>query len=211
MNQDDSYTFDPNFTEEEQAKLHLVVAGTLDAITMVEAGANEVSNKQMLDALSYAHELIKELCNAQLDFIANYEKQFGKITQIQATLNNPDISLYEKVQSFLTEEKLQTLYNVGKKDFQKSLDTLDEQTKEYLLKQGDYSEEDDTSGVGAMVYKRVKEVMRKNILESRTRLDGRKPDEVRSIKGEVGLLPRTHGSALFQRGMTQVLNVCTLG
>jgi polyribonucleotide nucleotidyltransferase len=62
-----------------------------------------------------------------------------------------------------------------------------------------------------MVYKRVKEVMRKNILATGTRLDGRKADEVRNIKSEVGLLPRTHGSALFQRGMTQVLNICTLG
>lgn len=62
-----------------------------------------------------------------------------------------------------------------------------------------------------MVYKRVKEIMRKNILESDRRLDGRAPNVVRNIVGEVGFLPRTHGSALFQRGMTQVLNVCTLG
>ena len=62
-----------------------------------------------------------------------------------------------------------------------------------------------------MVYKRVKEVMRKNVLEKEQRLDGRKVNEVRQIKGEVGLIPRTHGSGLFQRGMTQVLNICTLG
>ncbi len=178
---------------------------------MVEAGANEVSNDQMLAALSHAHSLVKDLCNAQLDFIADYEKQFGDIRKIQPTLNNPDVSLYEKVQSYLTEEKLETLYNKGKKDFQKKLDTLDEETKNYLLEQGDYNEDDDTSGVGAMVYKRVKEIMRKNILETDRRLDGRAPNAVRNIVGETGLLPRTHGSALFQRGMTQVLNVCTLG
>ena len=62
-----------------------------------------------------------------------------------------------------------------------------------------------------MVYKRVKEVMRKNILASGRRLDGRKPNDVRAIRSETGLLPRTHGSALFQRGVTQVLNICTLG
>lgn len=62
-----------------------------------------------------------------------------------------------------------------------------------------------------MVYKRVKEIMRKNILENERRLDGRAPNDVRNITGETGLLPRTHGSALFQRGMTQVLNICTLG
>ena len=210
LNQDDSYTFDPSFEEEKSAKLHLVVAGTLDAITMVEAGANEVTNEQMLKALSYAHGLVKELCNAQLDFVVDYEKQFGAITKIEATLNNPDVSLYEKVQAFLTEEKLETLYNTGKKDFQLALDRLDQETEEYLLAEWDYTEEDDTSGVGAMVYKRVKEIMRKNVLESERRLDGRAPNEVRKIKWETGLLPRTHGSALFQRGMTQVLNVCTL-
>jgi len=211
LNQDDSYTFDPSFEQESSAKLHLVVAGTLDAITMVEAGANEVSNDQMLAALSHAHGLVKDLCNAQLDFIADYEKQFGDIRKIEPTLNNPDVSLQEKVGAYLTEEKLEALYNKGKKDFQKELDGLDEETKNYLLEQGDYSEEDDTSGVGAMVYKRVKEIMRKNILETDRRLDGRAPNAVRNIVGETGLLPRTHGSALFQRGMTQVLNVCTLG
>ena len=211
LNEDDSYTFDPNFEQEKNAKLHLVVAGTLDAITMVEAGANEVTNEQMLAALAHAHNLIKELCNAQLDFIKAYEAQFGAIKQITPTLNNPDVSLYEKVQAYLTEEKLEALYNKGKKDFQHELDALDIETEKYLLEQGDYTEDDDTSGVGAMVYKRVKEIMRKNILEKERRLDGRAPNAVRNIVGETGLLPRTHGSALFQRGMTQVLNVCTLG
>ena len=78
---------------------------------MVEAGANEVTNTQMLDALSHAHALVKDLCSAQLDFLAMYEKQFGKITKIEATLNNPDVSLYEKVQLYLTDEKLEALYN----------------------------------------------------------------------------------------------------
>jgi len=210
LNQDDSYTFDPSFEEEKNAKLHLVVAGTLDAITMVEAGANEVTNKEMLAALTHAHGLVKDLCNAQLDFITDYEKQFGAIRKIEPKFNNPDVSLYEKVQAYLTEEKLEVLYGKGKKDFQKELDSLDVQTEEYLVEQGDYSEDDDTSWVGAMVYKRVKEIMRKNILESDRRLDGRAPNAVRNIVGETGLLPRTHGSALFQRGMTQVLNVCTL-
>lgn len=208
---DGSYVFDPDFENEKKARLHLVVAGTLDAITMVEAGANEVNNTEMLDALSHAHEIIKELCNAQLDFLKAFEAQYGEIHAIKPTFNNPDVSLYEKVQAYLTEEKLEALYGKGKKEFQKVLDALDLETKEYLLSEGDYSEDDDTSGVGAMVYKRVKEVMRKNVLQNERRLDGRKPSDVRNIKGETGLLPRTHGSGLFQRGMTQVLNVCTLG
>lgn len=88
---------------------------------------------------------MKDLCNAQLDFIANYEKQFGEIRKIVPTLNNPDVSLYEKVKAYLTEDKLETLYNKGKKDFQKELNSLDEETKKYLLETGDYTQEDDTS------------------------------------------------------------------
>jgi len=211
LGNDGSYMFDPDFDQEKDAKLHLVIAGTLDAITMVEAGANEISNTEMVEALTHAHSIIKELCNAQLDFLKAFEAQYGEVHAIEPTFNNPDVSLYEKVQAFLTDQKLESLYGKGKKEFQKVLDMFDEETKNYLIEQGDYSEDDDTSGVGAMVYKRVKEVMRKNILENERRLDGRKPNEVRQIKGETGLLPRTHGSGLFQRGMTQVLNICTLG
>lgn len=129
---DGSYIFDPNFEEEKNAKLHLVVAGTEDAITMVEAGANEVSNEEMLAALTYAHGIIKELCSAQEDFLKDYEARFG-IKKIEATFNNPDTSLYSKVQAFLTDEKLEALYGKGKKEFQQVLDSFDEETKQYLL------------------------------------------------------------------------------
>ncbi len=211
---DGKYIFDPNFSQEQEAKLHLVVAGTPDAITMVEAGAQEISNQEMLDALSYAHDIIKELWAAQTDFLQAYTSQYGEIQPIIPSYNLPDTSLYGIVQEFLTEEKLQSLYNIGKKEFQKELDRLDEETKAYLLEKlespGEEQADFDENSVGAMVYKRVKEVMRKNVLEQEKRLDGRKLDEVRTIIGKVGFLPRTHGSALFQRGMTQVLNVTTL-
>ncbi len=210
VNSEGQYIFDPNFTEESDARLHLVVAGTSDAITMVEAGAQEVSEDEMLHALTYAHGLIQELCEAQLDFLKDFATTYGAINAIQPSYNLPDVSLQEKVSSYLTEEKLASLYNQSKKWFQKVLDAFDIEVTEYLIAQWDYAEDDDTSAVGAMVYKRVKEVMRKNVLESGTRLDGRKPQDVRNIRGEVGLLPRTHWSALFQRGMTQVLNICTL-
>lgn len=142
--EDESVIFDPNFEQEKKAKLHIIVAGTQDAITMVEAGANEVSNKQMLDMLTRAHEIIKQLCHAQEDFLIDYAATFG-IKQIQPTYNNPDVSLYEKVQGFLSEEKLEVLYEKGKKEFQHELDSLDEETKQYLVAQGEYSAEDDMS------------------------------------------------------------------
>ena len=221
LNEDDSYTYDPNFEQESGAKLHLVVAGTLDALTMVEAWANEVSNEQMLAALEKWHEIVKELCNAQLDFVAAFEKTFGSIEPIIPTLNLPDESLYEKVSEFLSEEKLEILYGKSKKGFQKVLDDLDREVKKYLVDNKLYEvephlhedilESSDLNFVGNLVYKRVKEVMRKNVLKSEKRLDFRKPNEIRPITWETGLLPRTHGSWLFQRGMTQVLNICTLG
>lgn len=99
----------------------------------------------MLAALSHAHGIVKELCAAQKDFVVASEKQYGSITQIVPSFNNPDTSLYTKVQAFLTEEKMQALYNKGKKEFQHELDALDVVTKEYLLAEGDFTEDDDMS------------------------------------------------------------------
>ncbi|MDD2871091.1 MAG: polyribonucleotide nucleotidyltransferase [Candidatus Gracilibacteria bacterium] len=223
---DGKFIFDPSVEEEDNARLSLVVAGTLDAITMVEAGGHEVSDEEMMTGLEYAHKIIKDFCNAQIDYIEDYKKQFG-IPEIVATYNNPDVSMYELVREFLTEEKLETLYEKGKKEFQYELNNLDLITKEYFREKGLFVEKVDTirdvcsleegqscvdeGSIGALVYKRVKEVMRKNVLVNSKRLDGRKLDEVREVIGETGLLPRTHGSALFQRGMTQALSIVTLG
>lgn len=164
----------------------------------------------MLDALTHAHQIVIELCNAQLDFMKDFEKQFG-IPTPKIVYNLPDTTLYHKVQAFLTDSKLETLYNKGKKEFQHELDTLDVEVTEFLKTEGDIKEDGDSGFVGAMVYKRVKEIMRKNILEKEKRLDGRKLDEVRHVSSETGLLPRTHGSGLFCRGITQVLSIATLG
>ncbi|MCD5385146.1 polyribonucleotide nucleotidyltransferase [Candidatus Gracilibacteria bacterium] len=226
MNDDGSFVSDPSVEEEKNAKLNLTIAGTLDAITMVEAGANEVSDEEMLKGLEFAHKIVKDICNAQIDFITDYKEQFG-IPEIVATFNKPDESLYDIVKEFLTAEKMEVLYDKGKKEFQKELDKLDIETREYLASKGHIIEESngnigescsveevkkiEENEVGALVYKRVKEVMRKNILEKGRRLDGRAVNEVRQINGETGLLPRTHGSALFQRGMTQALTIATLG
>ncbi len=219
------YIFNPTKTEEEEAKLVLLTAWTLDAITMVEAWAKEVSDEEMIKALSYSHNIIKEICKAQQDFIEDFRKEFG-IKEITPTFNLPDESLYELVKEFLTEEKMEVLYNKWKKEFQAELDKLDEETREFLESKGCIVWEkkdsiwetcqiwDDKSieeaDVGALVYKRVKEVMRKNILQKEKRLDWRKLNEVRKVKAETGLLPRTHWSALFQRWMTQALSITTL-
>lgn len=218
-NAEGKFIFDPSFEEENAAILNLLVAGTEDAITMVESEAKEVSDTEMVEGLEFAHNLIKELTHAQNDFIAEYRRIHGEV-MIKEYYNKPDETLYEKVKEFMTEEKLQVLYNTGKKDFQHGLDVFDEEVKDFLIdnklvevEEGVEREEIKATltFVGDLVYKRVKEVMRKNVLEKSIRLDGRPLDGVRQVTGEVGLLPRTHGSALFRRGMTQALSITTLG
>jgi polyribonucleotide nucleotidyltransferase len=98
---------------------------------MVEAGANEVQDEDMLKGLEFAHNIVKDICKAQLDFIADYKKQFG-IPEIEATFNNPDTSLFEVASEYLTDEKLEVLYDKGKKEFQKELDKLDVEVREFL-------------------------------------------------------------------------------
>ena len=215
---DGSYVFNPTVQQEKDSKLNLLTAGTVDAITMIEAGWKEVSDELMLEAIEYSHNIIKEICAVQDDFVAAYEKQFGAITKIEPTLNLPDESLYDIVKEFLTEEKMSCLYNKSKIDFQNELDNLDELVTDFLTQKGHISDEVnedivqiDASEVGNLVYKRVKETMRSKILETGERLDGRNPKEVREVCSEVSLLPRTHGSALFRRGMTQSLSIATLG
>jgi polyribonucleotide nucleotidyltransferase len=209
MKSDWTFISDPSTKQEEEAKLNLVVAWTIDAITMVEAWANEVSDEEILSWLDFAHNIIKDICNAQIDYISDYKKQFG-IPEIQASFNNPDISLYEVALEFLTEDRLECLYDKWKKEFQKELDDLDIWLKNFFLEKSIISELDDSNFVWDLVYKRVKEIMRKGILEKGRRLDGRSCNEVRQIWGETWLLPRTHGSALFGRGMTQALSIATL-
>lgn len=212
-----SYIFNPSVEQEKESKLNLLTAGTVDAITMIEAGGNEVSDELMLEAIEYSHNLIKEISAIQDDFVKEYEARFG-ITKHEATLNVSDESLYAVVKEFLTEEKMACLYNKSKIDFQDELDNLDVLVTEYLTELGHISDEVnedlvqiDANEVGNLVYKRVKETMRSKILETGERLDGRNPKEVREVCSEVSLLPRTHGSALFRRGMTQSLSIATLG
>lgn len=209
MLDDWSFIYEPTFNQEENAKLNIIVAWTIDAITMVEAWAKQVSDNEMLKSLEYAHSLIKELCNAQNDYIWEYKKIFWT-PEVKIFYNNPDLELYKEVKEYLTENKLESLYWKWKKEFQAVLDNLDLEIRDYLLSKNLVEENSDLWFVWELVYKRVKEVMRKNILQTEKRLDLRKLNEVRTIKGETWLLPRTHGSALFQRWMTQALSITTL-
>ena len=225
LTMDWKYIFNPSVKEQEESKLSLLTAGTMDALTMVEAEAKEASDDEMVKALEKSHEIIKKICEAQNDFVENYEKNFG-IEKTQAFYNVPDDSIYSEVKAFLTDDKMDVLYNKAKKEFQAELDNLDVLVREFLLEKWyNFGESKwnvwescsvnaektiDEGSIWDLVYKRVKEVIRKNIIEKEKRLDSRKLDEVRTITWETSLLPRTHGSALFQRGMTQALSIATL-
>ncbi|MCT4617679.1 MAG: polyribonucleotide nucleotidyltransferase [Candidatus Gracilibacteria bacterium] len=206
------YIFDPSNEEQEAGLLTVVVAGTKDAITMVEASANEVSNDQMVSMLEYAHGVIIKVCEAQEDYLDAYSKLYG-IKEIKAVYKKYDDFMLSKISDFLTKERLECLYNKGKKEFSHEVKLLEEAVIENfdLKEENPEGQRIKYSEVGKYVGKRIKQVMRENILERELRLDGRKVDEVRQIKTDVGLLPRVHGSGLFQRGMTQSLSITTLG
>lgn len=201
--------FDPKFSELKNAKLDLTVAGTLDAITMVESQAQQVDDDTMLKAFEYAHSIIKDLCNAQLDFVAVYSAKYP-LPASKIILKEAHPDLYTKIKEVLTADKMQSLYGVSKLEFHDALHHLEEEVKAALGYTED-TEELKAVEIEEYVYKAVRETMRSGILGSEKRLDGRQLTQVRPIKVEAGLLPRVHGSALFQRGITQALSIATLG
>ncbi|EKD29623.1 MAG: hypothetical protein ACD_78C00334G0006 [uncultured bacterium (gcode 4)] len=203
------FTFDPTIEEIKTALLDLTVAGTDDAITMVEAQGQQVDEATMVRAFEFAHSIIRELVRAQSDFIATY-KLVHTLPEVILSVKSIDESLFDRVDRYVTDEKIESLYHVGKTEFHDRLVILETEVKIALGYTGD-SEAMNAAEIEDIVYSVVKKHMRKNILERGLRLDGRKADEVRPVRGHFGILPRVHGSALFQRGITQSLSIATLG
>lgn len=204
-----NFIFDPTFDQIASAHLDLTVAGTLDAITMVESQGNEVSNDLMVRAFEFAHEIIKEFCHAQMDFLEEYKKSYV-LPETELTVVDTDSAVIEKVKNIITEAEIVALYNLGKLEFHDAMHDLVEATAEKL----GYDEETNTpkmADIADSVKKVISSHMRSTVLTTKTRLDGRKCDEVRPVRATAPILPRTHGSALFERGVTQVLSVTTLG
>lgn len=196
----------PTYEQIEEGDLDLVVAGTADAITMVEAGAKEVDNEMMVKALAFGHKHIVELCNLQKKFAEKYAKE----STVEVISHAPAQEALDALESFVTEDMLNTIKGVTKKEIKESIHKVEDQVKEKFateIEEEKYSVGDLMEGLNKMLEKN----MRKNILEKEERIDGRKIDEVRKLKCKLDLLPRAHGSALFQRGETQALTVTTLG
>ncbi len=199
-----------NPTQEELAEstLDLTVAGTIEAITMVEAGSKELDEDTMLDALMLAHEEIKKLCQFQLDILKNYDIKEMEYEKIEI-----EDELRQEVESLCSKDIDEALRIKAKQERYQRLDEI----KETILNK--YKEENkDLEELDVLLYKVSKiisdveyNLFRKIIVKEKLRSDGRRFDEIRPLSASIDLLPRTHGSALFTRGETQSLSVTTLG
>lgn len=199
---DGEFILNPNASQREQSELHLVVSGTKEAVMMVEAGAKEISEEVMLEAILFAHDNIRKI----IEFIEEITDKVG-VEKMIVEATSADEELEGKVKEFATDKMLNAIRTIDK---QERLENMDKVTEETVLF---FSEEypDNTKDIEEVLYKIKKEQVRSLILNEGIRPDDRKIDEIRPISCEVGLLPRVHGSGLFTRGQTQVLTVATLG
>lgn len=196
------YVINPTVEESEKSRLRLSVAGTKDAVLMVEAGADEVSEDEMLNAILYGHEEIKKIIAFQEEII----KEVGK-PKMEIITEEKNEELEKAVREFATEKILKAIKIFDKTEREDCLDKIAEET--ILNFQEAYPESD--KQITEILTTITKEEVRKMILHEGIRPDGRTAKEIRPIWCEVGVLPRTHGSGLFTRGQTQVLTVATLG
>ena len=198
-----------NPTEEQRkvSDLTLTVAGTEQKIAMIEAGANEVSNEVMLEAIKKGHEEIKKICK----FIENMKEEIGK-PKFEYKSFAVDHDLYEYIAENFTEEMKEKVQEKDKETRDNNIAELTEKiSNAYAEKFGEEAFEENKQQIGEAIYKLEKKCVRDMIFYEHKRVDGRKIDEIRPLSCEIDLLPRVHGSALFTRGQTQVLSVTTLG
>ena len=198
---DGNFIINPSLEQREKTDMHLVVSGTKDAIMMVEAGANEVPESVMLDAILYAHEEIKKI----VEFIEEIVKEVGKPKKEVTLYKVPD-EIDEAVRAFATSKMETAIQTADKMERLEKMDAVEVETKEHFAQIYPDNEKD----IGNVLYAITKESVRSMILDKGIRPDNRKTTEIRPIWCETGLLPRTHGTGLFKRGQTQVLSVCTL-
>ncbi len=199
---DDKFIINPNCEQREKSKLNLTVAGTKEAIMMVEAGAQELSETQMLDAILFAHEEIKKIC----EFIESIVKEAGK-EKVPYYEFKCDSNIQEEIIEYSKDKINDAIIEPDKLTRQEKIDSLKAEIMEVFSEK--YPE--NIADIDDATYKIIKEKVRENIIERGIRPDNRTIEEIRPITSEVGLLPRTHGSGLFTRGQTQVLTVATLG
>ena len=207
---DGKFIINPSAEELEKTDITLSVAGTKDAINMVESGSKEVSEEDMIEALMFGHEAIKELCQ----FEEEIAKEIGK-EKINVELKTLDEELVKEVNNFACSKMCEAIQIKDKLEKYAQIDKVKEDTvNEFAIRYQDKPEEELEAllkDVKTIVDNIEGEEVRRLITEEHIRPDGRKMDEIRDLHAEVDLLARTHGSALFTRGQTQVLSITTLG
>ena len=198
---DGEFIINPTLEQRAKSDMNLTVAGTKEAIMMVEAGANEVPENVMLDAILFAHEEIKKI----VEFIDAIVAEVGK--------EKADIELYKipedidaAVRAYAVDKMKEAIKTVDKQERLDNMDAVEIETKEHFADIYPENEKD----IANVLYNITKESVRAMILDEGIRPDNRKLDEIRPIWCETQLLPRVHGSGLFKRGQTQVLSACTL-
>lgn len=201
---DGEFVINPTVEQAEKSDIHLTVAGTKEAINMVEAGANEVPEEVMLDAILFGHEAIKGLCEFQDQIIAAVGKE-----KMEVTLFRAEQSLEEIVRDMATDRLKEAIQTEEKKAREAAIDEVKVSIVEHFEQDETYAEQ--IAQVQEVLHSIVKQEVRRMIVQENKRPDGRKSNEIRPLSSSVGLLPRTHGSGLFTRGQTQALSICTLG
>ncbi len=199
---DGEFVINPDVAQREKSKLSLVVAGTKDAVMMVEAGSNEISEEEMLNAILFAHDEIKKI----VSFIADIEAQVGK-QKLDPVIYHPSEEIEAKVRAYAFDKVVWSLDTNERSEREVRGDKVKAETVEAFKEEYPESAKD----IGAILYTITKEVVRDKIINKKIRPDGRAQDEIRPIWSEVGIFGRTHGSAVFTRGQTQVMTIATLG
>ncbi len=200
----DEFVINPTFAELEESKLDLIVAGSADAISMVEAGADEVSEDDVLEALEIAHEEIKKLCAAQNEL---REKAGKPKWDVAGQAVDPE--MLEKVRAAVMDKLEEATEETGKLERRDKVAAVRQAANEALLT--DESTPDEKAEVGRAFDALQKSIIRRRIAVDKRRPDGRKSDEIRTITTDVSVAPRVHGSGLFTRGETQVMTLLALG
>ena len=198
---DGKYIVNPTVDQFKVSRLNLAVAGTTDAILMVEAGCKEISEQEMLDAIFFAHENIKKIC----EFISGIQAEIGK-PKMEVPKYNPPEELVKEIEEFGAEKLKAALMDANKLQREENVDRVKKEIAEAFIEK--YP--DNGTDVAYITQKLVKKIVRRTIAVDKIRPDGRALDEVRPVTCRVGLLPRVHGSSLFTRGQTQIMNACTL-
>ncbi|WP_145948962.1 polyribonucleotide nucleotidyltransferase [Paenibacillus sp. Y412MC10] len=202
---DGQFIINPDIAQQEKSDIYLVVAGTRDAIMMVEAEANEVPEETMLEAIMFGHEEIKKIVSV----IDELTQKVGK-PKMEVKLHAVDAQVNAEVREFAAQRLVEAVRIAEKHARQDAIDAINEETVTFFEQK--YIETPELlKDVKEVLHDIVKEEVRRLITHDKVRPDGRGLDEIRPIECDTNILPRTHGTGLFTRGQTQALSVCTLG